>query len=93
MPIGYIFWAIFLIIIILNIVGWRSGPTWPYAWASNVVILILLFLLVGLSLASSCKGVVLATWGFARDAVCPYLDRDTGACLDEPPPRPICKDC
>ena len=45
MPIGYIFWAIFLIIIILNIVGWRSGPTWPYAWASNVVILILLFLL------------------------------------------------
>jgi hypothetical protein len=44
MPIGYIFWAIFLVIIILNIVGWRS-PGWPYAWASDVVILILLFLL------------------------------------------------
>ena len=44
MPIGYIFWAIFLVIIILNIVGWRS-PGWQYGWTSDIVILILLFLL------------------------------------------------
>jgi uncharacterized membrane protein YqaE (UPF0057 family) len=45
MPIGYIFWAIFLVIIILRIVGYRSGPGWQYGWTSDVVILILLFLL------------------------------------------------
>jgi len=45
MPIGYIFWAIFLIIILFNIVSWRSGPTWQYAWGGNVIILVLLFLL------------------------------------------------
>jgi hypothetical protein len=45
MPIGYIFWAIFLVIIILNIVGWRAGPNWEYGWTGNLVILILIFLL------------------------------------------------
>jgi len=44
MPIGYIFWAIFLVMIILWIVGWRT-PNWQYGWTSNVVILILIFLL------------------------------------------------
>ena len=44
MPIGYIFWAIFLVIIILNLMG-RFNPGWQYGWASEIVILILLFLL------------------------------------------------
>jgi signal transduction histidine kinase len=44
MPIGYIFWAIFLVIIILSVIGWRT-PNWQYGWANNIVILILLFLL------------------------------------------------
>lgn len=45
MPIGYLFWAIFLIIIILRVLEWRSGPGWQYGWASVAVILILIFLL------------------------------------------------
>lgn len=45
MPIGYIFWAIFLVIIILSIMGHRYGPQWPYAWVPQVVILVLIFLL------------------------------------------------
>ena len=44
MPIGYVFWAIFLVIIILSVVGWRN-PSWQYGWTSNLVILILIFLL------------------------------------------------
>jgi hypothetical protein len=45
MPIGYIFWAIFLVIIIFHIVQYRAGPAWSYAWGGNVIILVLLFLL------------------------------------------------
>jgi hypothetical protein len=45
MPIGYIFWAIFLVIIILSIMGHRYGPTWQYGWVPQVVILVLIFLL------------------------------------------------
>jgi hypothetical protein len=44
MPIGYIFWAIFLVMIILWIIGWRV-PNWSFGWVSIPVILILIFLL------------------------------------------------
>jgi hypothetical protein len=45
MPIGYVFWAIFLVIIILSLVGYRSGPGWQYGWANDIVVLVLIFLL------------------------------------------------
>ena len=45
MPIGYIFWAIFLVIIILSLIGYTQGPTWQYGWTNNIVLLILIFLL------------------------------------------------
>jgi hypothetical protein len=43
MPIGYIFWAIFLVIIILSFVG--RYPGWAYGWVNSWVILALIFLL------------------------------------------------
>lgn len=45
MPIGYIFWAIFLVIIILSLIGYTQGPAWQYGWTNNIVLLILIFLL------------------------------------------------
>ena len=45
MPIGFIFWGIFLIIIVLSLIGYTQGAAWQYGWANNIVVLILLFLL------------------------------------------------
>ena len=42
MPIGYVFWAIFLVI---GKLSGRSGPGWQYGWANGIVILVLIFLL------------------------------------------------
>jgi hypothetical protein len=44
MPIGYIFWGIFIVIIIFKIVSYRRGPTW-YPWAGDGIILVLILLL------------------------------------------------
>jgi len=46
MPIGYLFWAIFLIYLIFGGVWWRSGPQWEYGWGGSfALVMVLLFLL------------------------------------------------
>jgi hypothetical protein len=45
MPLGYIFWGIFIVIVILSVIGYRRGPTWQYGWANDALILILIVLL------------------------------------------------
>jgi len=46
MPIGMLFWAIFLIYLIFGGLWWRNGAAWAYGWnGSFVLVMVLLFLL------------------------------------------------
>ena len=46
MPIGYLFWALFLIYLIFGGVWWRNGAAWAYGWGGSIgLVMILLFLL------------------------------------------------
>ena len=45
MPIGLLFWMIFIILIIFGGVWWRNGSGWAYGWANNFIVFVLLFLL------------------------------------------------
>jgi hypothetical protein len=46
MPIGYLFWAIFLIYLIFGGIWWRNGAGWAYGWSGGfALVMVLLFLL------------------------------------------------
>lgn len=46
MPIGILFWALFLIYLIFGGLWWRNGQGWAYGAGGNIgLVMILLFLL------------------------------------------------
>jgi hypothetical protein len=44
MPIGYIFWLIFIVYLVFRFMSYRQGPGW-FPWGGDVIIIILLLLL------------------------------------------------
>ena len=47
MPIGYLFWALFLIYIIFGGVWWRNGSGWAYGWGGGMLLVMVLLFLLG----------------------------------------------
>jgi hypothetical protein len=47
MPIGYLFWALFIIYLIFGGVWWRNGSEWRYGWSGGMVLVMVLVFLLG----------------------------------------------
>lgn len=47
MPIGILFWALFIIFIIFNGLWYRNGSGWAYGWSGNAGLIIFLIFLLG----------------------------------------------
>jgi hypothetical protein len=47
MPIGILFWGLFIIWIIFGGVWWRNGVGWSYGWYGNYVLIMALLFLLG----------------------------------------------
>ena len=42
MPIGILFWGLFIIWIIFGGVWWRNGVSWSYGWGGNALLIMVL---------------------------------------------------
>ena len=47
MPIGLLFWVLFIIWLIFGGVWWRQGPTWQYGWSGGFILVMVLIFLLG----------------------------------------------
>jgi hypothetical protein len=49
MPIGILFWAIFIIYLLFNGLWWRNGAGWAYGWGGHMGLVMVLIFLLGWS--------------------------------------------
>lgn len=47
MPIGILFWGLFIIWLIFGGFWWRNGAGWAYGWGGNMVLVMVLLFLLG----------------------------------------------
>ena len=47
MPIGILFWAIFILFLLFGGLWWRQGSTWAYGWGGNMALVMVLIFLLG----------------------------------------------
>ena len=47
MPIGILFWALFILWIMFRGVWWRNGRDWAYGWGGDTMLIMVLLFLLG----------------------------------------------